>query len=278
MQLAVLIQQKRRLPPLVLIAGDEAQTVRPTDFEWGWLNDLLHARLATPAEFHLGAMICAAPRRIAELVNRVWDLSTATSISRTGPAARAAAEIDDDAPDQILYYRTATQDEELAQLLTQLAPRLARVWRSIALDDAPRWISFRSPCAPRCSGPEEVKGLDFHSICVLDAGRHLERITRWESRWRIGSDIEALRKRLAIDRLRVALSRPSERIFWLDINPSERVVRDSLAFLNGGATGIFGAISSSVPGAILRSLEEEDSRYRGAHPALPVRCAAVSRG
>jgi len=249
-QLAVLIQQKRKLPPLVLIAGDEAQTVRPTDFEWGWLNDLLHARLATPAEFHLGANL-RSPRRIAELVNRVWDLY-GHIFKQERPSGTAAAEIDDDAPDQILCC-TATPGEELAQLLTQLAAREGLAL--ITLDDAPPDFV---PQAVRSSvlTPEEVKGLDFNSVCVLDAGRHLERITRWESRWRIGSDIEALRKRLAIDRLRVALSRPSERIFWLDINPAERVVRDSLAFLNGGATD--GAISSSVPGAILRSLEEEE--------------------
>src|SRR6202008_1996934 len=79
----------------------------------------------------------------------------------------------------------------------------------------------------------EAKGLDFHSVCVLDAGRHIERIIRDDGRMRADSDIQALRKRLAIDQLRVALSRPTERLFWLDINPTEKTVRGSLGFLNG---------------------------------------------
>src|SRR5207245_4995409 len=42
--LAEAIQKHHGSSPTLLIAGDEAQTVRPTDFEWGWLNDLLHHR------------------------------------------------------------------------------------------------------------------------------------------------------------------------------------------------------------------------------------------
>src|SRR5262249_2558037 len=57
----------------LLVSGDEAQTVRPTDFEWGWFQDLLHFRLSSPTEFKLQTNL-RSPRRIATLVNRVWDL------------------------------------------------------------------------------------------------------------------------------------------------------------------------------------------------------------
>ena len=72
-ELASLINRSRRTPIPLLLAGDEAQTVLPTDFEWGWLSDLLHVRLDSPAEYKLSANL-RSPRRIAELVNRVWDL------------------------------------------------------------------------------------------------------------------------------------------------------------------------------------------------------------
>jgi hypothetical protein len=42
----------RRMPIPMLVSGDEAQTARPTDFEWGWLNDLLHTQLGTSTEYH----------------------------------------------------------------------------------------------------------------------------------------------------------------------------------------------------------------------------------
>src|SRR5437879_6392973 len=61
-------------------------------------------------------------------------------------------------------------------------------------------------------------------------GRHLDRIIRDEGRLRADSDIEGLRKRLAIDQLRVAISRPTERLLWLDINPSDQIIRQSIAF------------------------------------------------
>jgi tetratricopeptide (TPR) repeat protein len=65
-----------------------------------------------------------------------------------------------------------------------------------------------------------------------------------------------LRKRLSIDQLRVAVSRPWERLVWLDINPSDEVVAASLAFLNGDGLG--GTVSSSVPAAITKTLQEEE--------------------
>ena len=56
--------------------------------------------------------------------------------------------------------------------------------------------------------------------------------------------------------MRVALSRPTERLFWLDINPTDAVVRHSIAFLNGG--DVESGVSSCVPAALLKSLEEDE--------------------
>ena len=102
----------------------------------------------------------------------------------------------------------------------------------------------------------EAKGLDFHSVCVLDAGRHIDRVLRQDWRQRADSDIEDLRKRLAIDQLRVAVSRPAERLIWLDLDPTDRIVRQSIAFLNGGP--VESGVSSAVPAALLKTIEEDD--------------------
>ncbi|PYT20445.1 MAG: hypothetical protein DMG57_42135 [Acidobacteria bacterium] len=87
-------------------------------------------------------------------------------------------------------------------------------------------------------------------------GRHLDRIIRDEGRLRADSDIEGLRKRLAIDQLRVAISRPTERLLWLDINPSDQIIRQSIAFLNAG--DVESGVSSCVPAALLKTLEEDE--------------------
>lgn len=249
-ELATRINRGRRSPIPLLLAGDEAQTVRPTDFEWGWLSDLLHFQVGTPSDYKLAANL-RSPRRIAELVNRVWDLYGHVQ-KQDRPSGTGYAQIEDDANDQILYC-TATPGAELDILFTSLATREGLAL--ITLDDTvPGFVP--ESVRPAVLTVREAKGLDFHSVCVIDAGKHIERILRDEERVRIDSDVEALRKRLAIDQLRVAMSRPTERLVWLDVNPSERVLHESLRFLNRG--DLEGIVASCVPAALLKTLDEED--------------------
>src|ERR1035438_6246334 len=164
--------------------------VRPTDFEWGWLNDLLHAEVGTPAEYQLKSNL-RSPRRIAELVNRVWDLYSHLD-KHERPSGTGYAEIDDDATDQILYC-TATPGSELNELLTALAAREGLAL--VTLDDTiPTFVP--ESVRPGVLTAAEAKGLDFHSVCVLDAGRHVARITRRDDRLRSNSEIDGLYKRL----------------------------------------------------------------------------------
>ena len=244
------VRQQGHANVSLLLAGDEAQTVRPTDFEWGWLSDLLHTQLATPSEYKLAANL-RSPRRIAALVNRVWDLYSHVQKSER-PSGTGYAEIEDDATDQILYC-TSSQGPELEQLLISLSSREGLALITLE-DSAPAWV----PEAARdvVLTVSEAKGLDFHSVCVLDPGAHIERVIRQDSRVRAGSEIEDLRKRLAIDQLRVALSRPAERLIWLDVNPTGQIVRNSINFLNGGE--VESGVSSCVPAALLKTLEEDE--------------------
>ncbi len=248
-ELAAAANLRRVAPVQLLLAGDEAQTVRAADFEWGWLNDLLHARVGTPSEHKLASNL-RSPRRIAELVNRVWDLYSQID-KRERPSGAGHAEIDDDATDQILYC-SAVPGRDLDELVTTLAAREGLAL--ITLEDA------APPAIPEAARQAvltvaEAKGLDFHSVCVLDAGRHIDRILRENTHVRASADIEGLRKRLAIDQLRVALSRPTERLIWLDISPTDKVVRQSVEFLNGGPHE--SGVSSCVPSALTKTLEED---------------------
>jgi hypothetical protein len=248
-ELTALIHRQRRIQVPLLLAGDEAQTVRPTDFEWGWLSDLLHSQLATPSEFKLSANL-RSPRRIAELVQRVWDLYSHLQ-KQERPSGSGQMEVEDDVTDQILYC-SANPGQDLNDLLVSLAAREGLAIINLE-ETVPAWV----PEAARSAllTVSEAKGLDFNSVCVLDAGRHLERIVRGEERQRSESDVERLKKRLAIDQLRVALSRPSERLIWLDVSPTEQIVRQSTAFLNGRDAG---GVASCVPAALLKSLTEDD--------------------
>jgi hypothetical protein len=240
--LARLLNRQGTAP--LLLAGDEAQTVRPTDFEWAWLNDLLHSLLATPQEFKLPTNL-RSPRRIADLVNRVWDYYGHLD-KKDRPSGTGYAEIDDDSPDQVVYC-TAAAGGELDALLADLGHRegLALVtFQPEALPEAIRSVALT---------PAEIKGLDFQSVCVLDAGKQLRRVVDLD-RGR-GSEIDALHKRLAIDQLRVALSRPAERLLWIDASPTESTVRDVQFFLRGERDI---ALPPVTPEALRKTLDEEE--------------------
>jgi hypothetical protein len=249
LQLAKAASHRHGRPAALLMAGDEAQTVRPTDFEWAWLNDLLHDQLGTPVEHKLTVNL-RSPRRIAELVNRVWDLYAHLS-KQDRPSGTGVADIEEDSVDQIVYC-AATPGEELSELCRNLAGRegLALVSMEHPLPDyVPEVVRQNLLTAA------EAKGLDFQSVAVIGAGRKLRQITASTDFVRGDSGIEALGRRLAIDELRVVLSRPTERLYWIDVDPTKEVVADSLRFLNGNTEDR--QVSASVPAGVLRTLEED---------------------
>ena len=66
------IGRRRGRAPWLLMAGDAGQTVRPTGFDWGPLNDLLARRVGAPARFQLDEHL-RCPSRIAEVVERAAE-------------------------------------------------------------------------------------------------------------------------------------------------------------------------------------------------------------
>ena len=231
--------------PAVLVAGDEAQTVRPTDFEWGWFQDLVHERLGSPAETKL-QMNLRSPRRIALLVNRVWDLYGAIA-KRERPGGAGTADLDANSGDQLVYC-IARPGAELEELLEVLTAREGLAVIALG-DEIPGYVPPH--LRDRILTTFEAKGLDFQSVCVLDAGRAIDRIISSRERGR-GLEVEDLTKRLAIDQLRVAFSRPAERLYWLEVSPSDRArnAADRMLHLDDQPYPM-------VPAGLLKFLEEE---------------------
>jgi tetratricopeptide (TPR) repeat protein len=229
----------------VLAAGDEAQTVRPTDFEWGWFQDLLHFRLASPVDFKLQANL-RSPRRIADLVNRVWDLYAAIE-KRERPSGTGEAEIDVNSGDQVLLC-AGKPGPEVDELLRAFSQREGLALIALG-DEVPAYVP--EALRPNVLTTFEAKGLDFQSVCVLEAGKWLDRIVTVREQGR-GLELESLSKRLAIDQLRVALSRPSERLYWLDVGASERTLERARRMLSWGDLAC-----AMSPAALLKTLEEE---------------------
>jgi hypothetical protein len=233
----------------LLLAGDEAQTVRATDFDWGWFHDILHHQVGTPQEFRLGINL-RSPRGIARLVNAVWELySTLDKQNRPGDCKEA--EIEDEACDQILYC-AANPGAEVDQLLRAFADREGLA--IIALEDEPPDYVPKD-LQHRILTVSEAKGLDFQAVCILDAGEQLMMFDLEDERVRRDHDVEPLTRRLAIDRLRVAISRPTERIYFLDVGTLP-VARYHLSEFIDNAAGEF-EIAQAIPATVIKTLEEE---------------------
>ena len=149
----------------LLVAGDEAQTVRATDFDWGWFHDMLHHQVGSPQEFKL-AVNLRSPRRIARLINSVWGLYS-TIGKQDRPGGWKEAEIEDEASDQLLYC-AATPGPELDQLLRTFADREGLAIISLT-DHPPAYVP--EELKPRILTVSEAKGLDFQAVCILDRGR-----------------------------------------------------------------------------------------------------------
>jgi hypothetical protein len=228
-------------PAPLLLAGDEAQTVRATDFEWAWLNDMLHDSMGAPQEFKLPVNL-RSPRRIADLVNRAWDLYDHLA-KQDRPSGSGYAEIDDDSPDEVLY--AAVRHSDLPQLLTDFSAREGLAM--IAFEK----VGLPKEALPTVLSPAEAKGLDFHSVCVLNGGALLRRI----SDPRANGAASALGRRLAIDQLRVALSRPTERLIWVDVGPDPTTVLESGGLLRGREAA---ALLPMTLEALLATLAEEE--------------------
>ena len=250
--LLIELAQRNRIAPMTrttfLAAGDEAQTVRPSDFEWGWFHDLLHTKLGTPTDFELRANL-RSPQRIAEIINRVWVLYG--NIARQArPSGSSKAELDDEGGDQVVFC-TAQPGEELNELLNSFADREGLAMINLA-DQMPAWVPEQA--RTHVVSVTDVKGLDFHSVCILNGGEFLQRITSPTSDMRVASSVGGLTTRLAIDQLRVAVSRPAERLYWLDVAPTGGALKASRELLSEHAWELAMPV---VPSVVLKSLEEE---------------------
>ncbi len=107
---------------------------------------------------------------------------------------------------------------------------------------------------PFVLSPAEAKGLDFHSVCVVNGGSLLRRIVDDRKHSSVHAAADTLAKRLAIDQLRVALSRPTERLLWVDTSPDGAMVKEVSRLLRSPAEV---ALLPMTAEALRTCLEEE---------------------
>jgi len=200
-----------RLPDLVF-AGDESQTVRPTDFEWAWLNDLVKTTLpgSTIEDLALDVNL-RSPSLLAEVVD-----STRNHYRLLSKADRPAGQIRTQADDTVVgrvIYSTHSDDDYIDDLLdlAEQIPSCAIVYPGAALPPAVLAIDGDSVALSAA----DAKGLDYETVIVMEAGALLNRLHN--ALPDDGAHPQgAVRARSMADHFRVAVSRSSYNLVLTD--------------------------------------------------------------
>lgn len=211
------LAKRRGYAPWLLLASDDGQTVRPSGFDSGRLNKMLNDWLTTPAEFSLEYNV-RSPGVIAGVVERASDLY---AVVRKGsrPVDQRSQLMESEGAsgvDARLIYAETKSKEEAQELITKLTD-LEDVAMVTPEGTVPTWVPPEARNAVLT--PEEAKGLEYSSVCVLELGPIL---TRLRHSLDDHDSLEVHERRTAIDRLRVALSRATENLILIDLAPDEK--------------------------------------------------------
>ena len=226
------IALRRRRAPWLLVAGDEGQTVRPSGFEWSLLSGLLAHTLTAPQRFTLDTTL-RSPERIANVIQRASQLYQKTGLERRLRPADQRHEPGGDPTDAQLFYVDAPSVKEAIRLMDRLND-LANVAVVTPDTDAPAWLPDR--LVDMALAPAVVKGLEYQSVCVLEPGPTLQRLNAEVDLPSHAPELEAHSRRTAIDRLRVAISRATENLAFIEIAPDDATQMSSMRLLGNATT------------------------------------------
>ena len=229
-ELCLAIARRRGHAPWLLAAGDDGQTVRPSGFDWGVVNDLLAERLGAPRQFHLEDNL-RCPSRIAAVIERASEWYVRLDKARRPTKQRQ-------------QQRGQHVDAHLLHVVADaptavgLLERLDEVEGLVVVtvgDEKPAWLPERQH--DMVLAPADAKGLEYQSVCVLDPGRVLAQLKTATVPMATGKS-QALREqehRTAIDQLRVALSRATETLAFVDVAGDDKAHALSAQLLKDAA-------------------------------------------
>ena len=226
------IALRRQSAPWLLLAGDEGQTVRPSGFEWSLLSSLLVQTLTAPQRFTLDTTL-RSPERIARVVERASELYRNSGLERRLRPADQRHEPGGDPTDAQLFYVDVPSVGEAVRLLDRLND-LANVAIVTPGADPPAWLPDR--LVDMVLTPAVVKGLEYQSVCVLEPGPTLQRLDAGVDLHSNAPELEAHSRRTAIDRLRVAISRATENLAFIEIAPDDATQMSSRRLLGDATT------------------------------------------
>ncbi|WP_462137279.1 hypothetical protein [Candidatus Mycalebacterium sp.] len=239
------LDTKRDYIPSIIVAGDESQTVWHSGFDWDKLSNLFSSHLKhDPEKVNLQHNL-RSPKKIVDLIEGVAGLYKDLD-KKLRPGDRQHNMKGESVNGKIFYLQV--EDEEPKKLLNQLQERDGIKIVS-AQDEVPEWCSENTILTP-----SEAKGLEYQTVCVLNPGQSLHELKKLrESKSKDPADY--LRARILMDNLRVALSRSTESIIFMDVESTNEERDESIAILS--QTAGFSIVFSTTE-ELLEEFSEED--------------------
>ena len=218
-------RQRTGKSPWLLMAGDAGQRVEASGFEWGRYTELLSSRWRKPVTFDLHEHV-RCPSRIAAVVNRSNIFYSLVDKNRRPEKQQPVVE-SEHVTGHALYVRVDRTEQ--ANGLVEHFAALEGTAVITAADEPPAWLDERR--RKLVLTPGEAKGLEYQRVCVLDVGAAIEAFDG-----NVLDDRTPLRqesRRTAIDQLRVALSRATETLAVVNVEPDARKDLSTLALVGG---------------------------------------------
>ncbi|MEZ4403420.1 MAG: hypothetical protein R3B06_25570 [Kofleriaceae bacterium] len=195
--------------PAFHVAGDEGQTVRATDFDWGELKDLINQTLGAPTEVELPGNL-RSPRAITHIINNSWALYRSLE-KGDRPRGSSTAEVTEAAIGSVLWVDAG--EDGLRDVCAVVAAQGATIIYPGVYVPADVVAVARAADATVQAAPD-AKGLDFRVAVVLDVGRRAHRLAASASD--TPDAVRAIETRFEVDAIRVALSRATETLVLVE--------------------------------------------------------------
>ncbi len=251
----------------VVVAGDESQIVQPSGFDWGVTKDLLREVLgANPQEFEFRHQR-RSPRNLAYIIDNAWNFYGRLPKTLRPSANRQSFLDDADMELSVSTHRPDSSEENGRLLICPLPESMqrpnaeaTRQWRAFVeeLADLPgRALIDLSGALPAFANNDdgsadeakaaevifnvrEIKGLERNTVILLGLNEVYQQAMRLAD---VASDLPPLLEaRRLIDEMRVALSRSTDKLIFLE--QPDAAVLDALAIDNveGHYTITWGAL------------------------------------
>ena len=198
--------------PWLMMAFDDGQTVRPSGFDPNRLNSLLNGRLTQPREVPLDHNV-RSPSLISDVTERASNFYRLID-KHWRPKNQQSRPVEEEIIARLIYVSVPDR-ESAASLLAELDD-VADLAVVSARETVPQWVPREHRHLVHT--PESVKGLEYGSVCVLDVGKLIKPLQDTNSE----GPLELQARRTAIDGLRVAVSRATENLVFVDVQPNER--------------------------------------------------------